>query len=645
MKALPPIDRPAGVGHGHAPQGAARTGCQRPRSRRLNLLGWVAVTSVLAAAPSLARGQEGLETDRKRSELHLPTFWFQPAQAGAERGRSGLIDINVRDTDLSTVLEMLSQQARTNIVTSSSVTGRISANLYSVTTAQALDALLTPNKLAYRQVGNTIFVGTEEEIAAQGPAPQTRVFTLKYVTRSEAESVLRTFLGPRGVVSGASAEAGPAPVAPSAAAAAPGGGDAGTDYVLVTAQPADLSAAARVLAEIDVRPRQVLIEATILRATLNEGEELGIDFTLLAGVDFQNVASVSNAAADVTTGRLRPGDFERTTMNFNTGFAGNVSPGGFTFGVIHNNLGVFLKALEEVTDVTVVANPKVLALNKQQAEVIVGRRDGYLTTTVTQTAAVQSVEFLETGTQVKIRPIINPDGSVRLQVHPKDSSGGLSGANLPFEETTEAKAEILVQDGHTVMIGGLFRERTVASRSQIPVLGNIPLVGVLFQSHNDRTIREEVIILLTVHVLKETGAEATQFAGLLDDVERFRVGSRRGLNGLGRERLAQAYYHEAVRQAERNEDDLALLNARMALHNMPRHQGALRLKENLQCRRMWDVDGSRVRTLLMQLIAEAQPGADADAGRGLLGRPPAAEPAPLRIQPNAPPPSPDGDAP
>jgi len=116
----------------------------------------------------------------------------------------------------------------------------------------------------------------------------------------------------------------------------------------------------------------VLIEATVMRATLNEGNQFGIDFTILGGVDFQNVNSTSNAGADLQTGALPPNQFQDTTVNANTSFTGT-SRAAVHVGIINNSVAVFVRALEEVTDVVVVGNPKVIALNKQEAEVIVGR--------------------------------------------------------------------------------------------------------------------------------------------------------------------------------------------------------------------------------------------------------------------------------
>jgi type IV pilus assembly protein PilQ len=316
------------------------------------------------------------------------------------------------------------------------------------------------------------------------------------------------------------------------------------------------------------------------------------------------VSSTSNAAADLTLGQLPPDQFQETTMNLSSDLLGNFPDGGFTFGIIKNNVAAFIRALEDVTDVTVLAHPKVVALNKQPAEVIVGRRDGYLTTTVTETAAIQTVEFLETGTQIQLVPLINADGTVRLDVRPKDSNGGLNASNLPFEETTEAHAQLLIEDGHTVLIGGLFRERTVSSTSQIPVLGDVPLAGALFRRQNDETVREEVIILLTVRVMDDPATEQADVIDMLEDIERIRVGSRRGLMGTGRERLAQAFYQRALIDWEAGHADRALFNVRMALHNHPRHLAAFKLKEELLQERLWASDGARIREFLFELLED-----------------------------------------
>lgn len=548
---------------------------------------------------------------------------------------TGLLDVHLRDIEVTAALQMLSYESRTNIVCGPGVNGKTSANLYSVTLKEALRAILTPGNFAFRMEGRTIFVGTQAEIAAQLPPAETRIFRLNYIGTGEAAAAIRSLLGEGanvvepgsksgggggGGASGGESGGGGGAFGAASGSKQGGGGPISGDYVIVSDQQARLSAVEKLLEQLDVRPRQVLVEATMLRATLGEDNRHGVDFTLLGGVDFENVSSTSNAGSDVTTGALPPDKFQQTVMNVGTDFAGAVQGGGFRFGIIHNNVAAFVRALESVTDVTVVANPKVVALNRQEGEVIVGRRDGYLTTTVTQTAAIQSVEFLETGTQIRFRPTIGEDGSVRLEVHPKDSNGGLTAANLPFEETTEAHADVLLRDGHTVLIGGLFRERTVTSSERLPLIGSIPIAGLLFQNNANTSSREEVIILLTVHVLKDTESEMRRHEALLEDIERVRIGARRGVLGIGRERLANAFYQEALSRFDKHEYDLAMLNVEIALHNQPRHHQALLLKERLMGRRLWEDEGTRMRRFAIDLI-DSERGQPPDEFPQRYGRP------------------------
>jgi type IV pilus assembly protein PilQ len=267
-------------------------------------------------------------------------------------------------------------------------------------------------------------------------------------------------------------------------------------------------------------------------------------------------------------------------------------------------VAMFIRALEEVTDTVVVANPKVLTLNKQKGQVIVGRRDGYLTTTVTETQAVQTVEFLETGTTLIFRPFVGDDGFVRVELHPKDSVGFVSAQGLPSEQTTEVTTNVIIRDGETILIGGLFREVTTDVQSQVPGLGSIPWLGVLFKSKNEESSREEVIILLTLHVVKDQSHYAAASEELFQDVERMRVGQRQGLMWTGRERLAQHHYRKAIDAMNAGDTKSALWHADLAIYCIPRMLPAIELREKITGKRAWDEDGTGGRSFLYRLIAQ-----------------------------------------
>ncbi|HEY3244688.1 MAG TPA: secretin N-terminal domain-containing protein [Phycisphaerae bacterium] len=558
---------------------------------------WIALAGCAwLLPPGIARAQTA-DPPASENESGLA----QPAVNVSERGT---VEMHVADMPLATVLQMLSLQSRRNIIAAPGVSGSVTANLYDVSFEEALDAILVGANAGYRTQGNFIYVYTREqlaEMAAREKAPATRVFRLSYISAADALAAVQPLLTPS--VGQMSASKQPAAgVGPSAEE---GGGNstANNDYLIVSDYPPKLEQISRVLRELDLRPQQVLIEGTILRAELSNDNSLGIDFTLLGGVNLQMLGATSTGIQNVTLGQLPAAEFKDVNTNISTNFTAAVPPGGLSFGIIHNDIAAFVRALERVTNTSVIANPKVLALNKQKGQMIVGRRDGYLTTTVTETQTIQTVEFLETGTLLIFRPFIGNDGYVRMELHPKDSIGGLTAANLPFEQTTEVTTNVVVRDGQTILIGGLFRETGSSNHAQIPLLGSIPLAGTLFKNQTDDTSREEVIILLSVHIVKDDAQYAAESRAQLENIERTRVGLRRKMMWNGRERLAQAYYRAALEQYARGHECLALWNVQIALHNNERSLSAIKLEEEIRGRRAWEDEGSITRDFLRGIIA------------------------------------------
>jgi type IV pilus assembly protein PilQ len=281
-------------------------------------------------------------------------------------------------------------------------------------------------------------------------------------------------------------------------------------------------------------------------------------------------------------------------------------------GVVTNNVNVFISALEGITDTTIMANPKVLALNKQKAEVIVGSETGYLTTTTTETSSTQTVEFLKTGTRLVFRPYIGDDGYIRMEVHPEDSSGGLqTAANLPFKTTTEVTSNVMVKDGHTIVIGGLFRDESSSTKSQVPILGNLPLAGALFRQKRDTTKREEVIILLTPHIVKDDAAYSQLSEQELKDAEKLRVGVRKGMMWTGRSRLAESHYEKALAEMAKPKPSRskAIWELNCAINLNPQYIEAINMRQELTGKEIAGSDFSSIRTFVKKsmLVDKAAP--------------------------------------
>ena len=515
-----------------------------------------------------------------------PTF-FPGNNSGVTFDKDGMVkELHVRDADLRQILQMLSAQNKTNIITSKDVKGKVTVDLYGVTFSEALDAVLTSAGFGYIRKGNFIYVYTKKElekIQASQRKLAMKIFRLNYITASDAKDLITPAMSKDGTISTTpDAKTG----IPSSADEAGGNNYATSDVIVVKDYPENLEKITKIIKKVDVRPRQVLIEATILSATLTEDNALGIDLNALAGVDFRSLGYTSTDLTSITPGAVPAAQFDKASAHFKTDFASGVPQGGLSIGFVYNQIAFFIRALESVTDVGVLANPKILVMNKQRGEIMIGNKDGYLTTTVTETTSTQTVEFLETGTQLIVRPYIADDGYVRLEIHPEDSTGGITADNLPYEKTTECTSNVLVKDGHTIVISGLFSESTTVGRAQVPGLGNIPILGAVFRKRNDNTTRKEIIILITPHIIKEPIDEMVS-EQYKDDIERIRVGLRQQMMWFGRSRLAQAYLQWAREHIAADRRQRALWDLNMALSLEPRMAEAIRLKERLTKQAIW----------------------------------------------------------
>ncbi|HEV58985.1 MAG TPA: type II and III secretion system protein, partial [Phycisphaerales bacterium] len=315
---------------------------------------------------------------------------------------------------------------------------------------------------------------------------------------------------------------------------------------------------------------QVLVEATILSAKLTEDFEMGIDLNFAAG------ASITKA----TAANWAQGGQNGTPIDIG-GFASKADT-GLKVGITTGDVSLFITALETITDVTVLANPKILAINKQLGQVYIGKKLGYREGDVeTSGGGVQqgAVKFLETGTKLSFRPYIANDGYIRMDIYPKDSTGELNAQGVPDETSAELLTNIIVKDGETIVIGGLFRDKISNTRNQVPLLGDIPFVGEAFRKTDDVTNRDEVIILLTPHIVNDP-AEVEGLARA-EDVKRKRAGARQRLNWLTTTRLAEDSYARAVALFSKGDSHGALDELNWALHLRPTYLEAIRLRERI----------------------------------------------------------------
>jgi len=574
--------------------------------RRPHGLGyWIAV-----AVLGIAAGAAGQEQDVPTSPEEVPKPAAHPAtqvvrpagQDAVKMIRPGSFELHVQELEIGKVLKLLSTQGRKNIVASKEVTGKVTADLYGVTFDEALNALLRASGFAYVRKGDFIYVMTPKQKAEMAKAARKReqeVFHLHYITAADAKTIITPALSTDGKVT-----VTPASAVGIATSATDAGGNAYAinDVLIVYDYKENIEKVRKIIQEMDVKPQQILIEATILSALVRDQDDLGLNFSAVAGIDFSSLSVTSSNLGDTSDYTASAG--KRGQMGVHTDFAQVAN--GLTLGFLGNKVAIFLTALEKVTDTTVLANPKLLILNKQRGEVIIGERQGYKTTTTTETASTETIEFLETGTRLVVRPFICKDKLIRLEIHPEQSSGSVDvTTGLPSEDTTEVTSNVLVRDGHTIVIGGLFKDDISNTRNQVPILGNIPYAGWLFRRISEDAQRKEIIILITPHIIRQATDEAV-CQQLKDDVDRYRIGERKGLQWWGRSRLAQAFMRRAKQALREGDRSKGIWNLDMVLSLDSRLLEAIRMKERLTEKAYWadETRGTTIKHVIEQMIMQ-----------------------------------------
>ena len=500
------------------------------------------------------------------------------------------VDLHVQDTELGQVLKMLSIQSQKNIIASKNVTGSVSADLYDVTFYEALDSILHSNGYGYREKGNFIYVYTLDELKTIEDSERKlvhRVFQLNYLNSADASVFLQPFLSDKGSIA-INGEAQPG----FQSDVNDGGADsfAFAATLVVSDYEDNVKEIENVLMELDTRPKSVMLDATVLQTALTEDNAWGVDFSLLGDLDFSDLSSPGSPVDSLIKG-TGTGGFVPTDNNANAGqstVGRTGEAGGLKIGIISNDISIFLRVLDETTDTTVISRPKVLALNRNRGEILVGRKIGYLSTTSTETSTTQTVEFLDTGTQLMFRPFVSNDGFVRMELKPSVSEGiirtvtGSSGdpVTIPDEITQELTTNVVVRDGETIILGGLFKEETSLSRRQVPLLGDIPLIGAAFRGKDDSTERSEIMFLITPTILQDEFAYAAG-RDAADMVEDARMAARSGVLWWSRDKMVSQHNLRAQEAMSAGDTQMALYEIDQSLRLNPDQPLVLRMRDQL----------------------------------------------------------------
>jgi len=505
----------------------------------------------------------------------------QPARV--DMTTEGRFSLSAQGIEVGKLLELISIKARQNIVASDKVKGLVTVNLFDVPLEDALNAILDVNGLAWRREGDFIYVNTQAEVDAQR-VREARIITLQFLSAEDAIAFIKPVLTDGGTaVALGKVEQGYAPTVEN------GGADsfAFAAKVMVNDYPEVHERVAKVVGELDTPPKQVRVEATILTVDLTDDTAFGLDLSVVGNVDFGSLTGGPLGVVNDMIGGDVPGTPSTGNVSnlFPTSTNNTITPTA-QVGVLTSDVAIFLQMLDQVVNSSVLARPTVTVLNRQRAQVQIGERIAYLSTTQTQTSTTQEVKYLDVGVKLIFRPFVSPDGMVRIELAPQVSTarsktiaavGGQ--AEVPDEFTQELRTNVRVKSGQTIVLGGLFREDESVTKRQVPGLGD--LIPGVFSGAAGTTRKQEVMFLITPTIVDDSqdyraGDEA------LKTVEAAKVGARAGLLPFSHAHLAGNYEVQALEAWKKGDRTTALFYVDQALRNERASPTMISLREAIR---------------------------------------------------------------
>ena len=383
------------------------------------------------------------------------------------RMNNGLITLIAKDASLSDILSILAHDHGLNIVSSDAITQQVSVTLRDVPLADALNAILSIQGLSWSRRNNIISItrmSTEDTGGAIVQGRLIKVFPLSYVSGTEIEAVIKDLLSPVGKVKAMQSEKLDTRKS--------------SDRLIVEDLPDYLDRIEACIHQIDRPPKQVQIEAHILEVDLSAENRHGVNLEMMS-------------------------DIAGTKVSLKTpGFAKPTSNPALLVGIDGSKVDGLLDALKNTVDARTLASPQVLVTHGQEAKIQIGGKIGYRQSTTTETSTVQGVEFLDVGVVLTVTPYIGTNGQVLMKVNPEVSDGSINlDTELPDEQITTVDSTVLLNDGQGMVIGGLIREIDDDQRIKAAGLGELWMIGHLFQQSRKMRSRKEVIVVLIPRIV------------------------------------------------------------------------------------------------------------------------------------------------
>lgn len=395
----------------------------------------------------------------------------------------GTVSLDFREADIRNVLRILAYKSGVNIVAGPEVTGVVTIQLDHVPWQRALDVILSTYGYGYDQKDNIITVTTIEnlkkrredaQLLAEQEPLTTKTFVLNYAKASTIIESIEKMRTSRGTINY----------------------DERTNTLIVRDTPTNVELIGTVIAKLDTTTPQVLIEAKIIETTLTNKENLGIDWT-----------------TQVTLGGAKkPTIFPFTTSNVSDKIPFSFPTPGtteFSYGTLNfAQLQAVMEFLKTRTNTNILSNPRIVTLDNQKANIKVGSQYPIPTYTYNEQQArlqVSGWEYKDIGIIFDVTPHVNNAGFITLEIAPTVTDildfVTVENTQLPRLSAESATTNVMIKDGETLVIAGLIKDKTDDTKKRVPFLGDIPVVGKIFQKSNQNTTKTELLIFLTPHII------------------------------------------------------------------------------------------------------------------------------------------------
>jgi len=387
----------------------------------------------------------------------VPVF----AQATEEAAyKEPTVSLHFQGVSIRNALLQVAKEANFNLLGGTDITGKVTVSLDNVPVSQALKAILEDSGYTYnREPGNILKIipsaNPPKRIEVGGGA-YIQVFPIDYNDANQMKDTILPLL-PKGTTIKI---------------------PEGTNKMFVKGSLYAMGTIEKFLRTLDRPPKQVMVEARVLEITHTSSNILGAQGQYSRPEDANDyIKEVGLAGGPTDTGAQ-----------------------GMFLGVSSQGLTALVEAYRSKTGYNLLSAPKVLAVSGKTAEIITGSRLGYKVKTVTPTGLIESVEFMDVGTKLNIKPIVKDDDTILMEIHPEVSTGSIIN-ELPQKDSTETTTTLSVKSGQSIIIGGLIRDYVQEVQVGTPILMDLPLIGSFFRRTVTDTQKREIVVLISPHIV------------------------------------------------------------------------------------------------------------------------------------------------